>query len=141
MCYGSLDSEVESEIPLYKVSFERCVKTLNSNGLFQKISTHPLWTTPNWVLKNFRISKNNSNSFCRIPHLADSSSWGITELWNREFPVKIHKMLGTFMDFQSCSPSIFYKISSVVHGGCVDIFLNSPIDAPDRRFKKESLRH
>ena len=31
------------------------------------------------------------------------------------------------MDFQSCSPSISYRISNVVHGGRVDIFWNSPL--------------
>ena len=31
------------------------------------------------------------------------------------------------MDFQSCSLRIFYRISNVVHGGCVDIFWNSLI--------------
>ena len=35
------------------------------------------------------------------------------------------------MDFQSYSLSISYRISSVVHGGCVDIFWNNPLDFPD----------
>ena len=103
------------------------------NGLFQKISTPPPWTTLNRVLKNFRISKNNSSRFCRIPNHADTKHWGIPgfcKTFNdfRGIPVKIHKILGKFMDFQSSLLSIFYRISNVVHGGCVDIFWNSPID-------------
>ena len=31
-------------------------------GLFQKISTPHLWTTLNWVPKNFRISKKDSTA-------------------------------------------------------------------------------
>ena len=38
-----------------------------------------LWTTLNWVLTNFRISKGYSSRFCRIPYLVDSKSWGIPE--------------------------------------------------------------
>ena len=34
----------------------------------------PPWTTPNWVPKNFRISKKDNCSFCRIPEPADSKS-------------------------------------------------------------------
>ena len=34
----------------------------------------------------------------------------------RGMPVKIHKILAKFMDFQSTSLSIFYRISNVVHG-------------------------
>ena len=91
-------------------------------GLFPKISTTRLRTTLNWVLKNFRISNNDSNSFCRIPNLAGSKSWGIQEFCNaltgfRGIPVKIHKIWRKFKDFQSCSLSIFYRISYVVHGG------------------------
>ena len=37
---------------------------------------HLLWTTLNWVPKNFRISKKDSSSLCRIPDYGDSSSWG-----------------------------------------------------------------
>ena len=87
----------------------------------------PLWTILNWVLKNFRISKNDSGSFCRIPNLTGSKSWGIPEFCNtsngfRGIPVKIHKIWRKFMDFQSCSLNIFYRISNVVHGVCVGIF-------------------
>ena len=43
-------------------------------------------------------------------------------------PVKIYKILGKFMDFQSCLMSISSMISNAVHGGvCVDIFWNSPL--------------
>ena len=95
-------------------------------GLFQKISTPPLWMTLNWVLKNLRISKNDSSRFCRIPDLADSKYWGIPESYKtfndfRGIPVKIHKILGKFMDFQSSLLSIFYRLSDVVHE-CVWIF-------------------
>ena len=31
------------------------------------------------------------------------------------------------MEFQSGSPSIYYRISNVVHWGCVDILWNSPL--------------
>ena len=31
---------------------------------------------------------------------------------------------GEVYGFQSCEPSIFYRISNVVHGVCVDIFWN-----------------
>ena len=37
-------------------------------------------------------------------------------------PVKIYKLLGEFVDFQSYSLSISYKISNVVHRGGVSIF-------------------
>ena len=37
----------------------------------------------------------------------------------RGIPVKLHKILGKFMDFQSCSLSIFYRISNVVHVGAI----------------------
>ena len=102
------------------------------NRLFQKVSTAPLWTTLNWVLKNFRISKNDSSRFRRILNLADSKYWGIPEFCKtfddfHGIPVKIHKILVKFMDFQSSLLSIFYRISNVVHRGCVDIFWNSPI--------------
>ena len=103
-----------------------------SMGYSRKYPQPPLWTTLNWVLKNFRISKNDSSSFCRIPNLAGCKSWGIPEFCNtlngfRGNPVKVHKILGKFMKFQSCSPSIFCRISNVVHWGCVDIFWNSPM--------------
>ena len=35
----------------------------------------------------------------------------------RGIPVKIHKILGKLMDFQSCSLRVFYRISIVVRGG------------------------
>ena len=60
--------------------------------------------------------------FHGIPDVADSKYWGIPEFCKtsndfRGIPVKNHKILRTFMDFQSTSLSIFYRISSVVHGG------------------------
>ena len=101
-------------------------------GLSQKISTHHLWTTLNWVPKNFRISKRDSNSLCRIPNTADSKSWVIPEFCEilngfARIPIKIHKILGKFMEFQSGSPSTYCRIFSVVHGTGVDIFWNSPL--------------
>ena len=98
-------------------------KSLSGIGLFQKISTTPLpSTTLNWVPKNFRISKKDSSNLCRIPNSGDSSSWEIPESCKilngfSGIPVKIHKILGKFVEFQSGSPNIFYRISNVVHGG------------------------
>ena len=34
----------------------------------------PLWTAPDWVPNNFRISKKDNCSFCRIPEPTDSKS-------------------------------------------------------------------
>ena len=87
----------------------------------------PLWTTLNWVPRNFRISKKDKNP-------ADSKSLGIPEFCKilngfAGIPIKIHKILGEFMEFESRSPSIYYRISNVVHGGCVDIFWNSPFES------------
>ena len=69
---------------------------------------------------------------CRIPNPADSKSWGFPEFWKilngvGGIPIKIHKIQGEFMEFQSGSPSIYCRISNVVHGVCVDIFWTSPI--------------
>ena len=96
------------------------------NGLFHKISiphSPPppppfVWTTLNWVPKDFKISKKDNSSFRRTTKPADSKSWGIPEI------------LEKFMDFQSGSLSIYYRISSVVHwggGGGGVIFWNSSI--------------
>ena len=79
-----------------------------------------LWTTLNWVPRNFRISKKDTNSLFRIQNPADSKSSGIPEfckVLNRfaGIPIKIHKMSGKFTEFQSFSPSIYYRISNVVH--------------------------
>ena len=88
----------------------------------------PLWTTLNWVPKNFRISKKDSSSLCRIPNPADSNFWGIPEFCKilkgfAGIPIKIHKILEKLVEFQSGSLSICYKIINVVQ----DIFWNSPI--------------
>ena len=95
-----------------------------SNGLFQKISTSPQWTTLNWVPKNFRVSKKDmyNCSFCRILEPADSKSWVIPEFRKNlnafpGIPVKIYKILEKFVDFKSYALSISYRISIVVHGG------------------------
>ena len=92
----------------------------------------PPWTTLNWVPKNFRISKKDNCSFCKIPEPADSKSCGIPEFRKKlngfpGIPVKIYKILGKFVDFRSYSLSISYRISIVVHGWYVHIFWNSPI--------------
>ena len=109
--------------------------------LFQKMTTPPpppppLWTTLNWVPKNLRISKKDSSSLCRIPNPAASKSRGIPEICKilngfPGIPVKIHKISRKFMEFQSSSLSVYYKISNVVHGGCVDIFWNNPLQLED----------
>ena len=52
----------------------------------------PLRTTLNWILKNFRISKNDSSRFCRIPNLADSKYWGIPDF---------AKLIMIFVEFRS----------------------------------------
>ena len=93
---------------------------------------HPLWTTLNWVPKNSRIFKKDTSSLCRIPNPTDSEYWGIPEFCKilngfPGIPVKIHKIWRKFMEIQSGSPSIHYRISNVVHGRCVDIFWNSPM--------------
>ena len=59
----------------------------------------PLWTTLNWVPRNFRISTKDNSSFCRIPKPADSKSWGIPDfakLWMvfLEFRSKFTKFCG-----------------------------------------------
>ena len=82
----------------------------------------PKWTTLNWVPKHFRISKKDNCSFCRIPEPANSKFEGIPEFRKNlngfpGIPVKIYKILGKFVDFQSYSLSISYRISIVVHGG------------------------
>ena len=61
-------------IPVEVEAFDIESNLVGSNGLFQKISTPPPWTTLNWVPKNFRISKNDNCSLCRIPEPADSKS-------------------------------------------------------------------
>ena len=121
------------------------LQTVTRNGLFQKISTHTLWTTPNWVPKNFRISKKHSRSLRRIPNPADSNSWGIPEFCKilkgfagisvknsqnfrktRGIPVRLTEHL--LQDFQ-CRP-----------WGCVDIVWNSPMqDSVSVRLKVESF--
>ena len=63
---------------------------------------------------------------------ADLNSWGIPEFCKilKGFAgilIKIHKILGKFVEFQSGSTSIYYRISNVVHRGCVGTFWNSPL--------------
>ena len=65
---------------------------------------------------------------CWLKFLGNSRFWKILNGFPR-IPVKIHKILGKFMEFPSGSPSIYYRISSVVRGGCVDIFWNSPMNS------------
>ena len=109
-------------------------------GYFRKYSTPPsLWRTLKWVTKNFRISKKNNSSFCKIPNPADSKSWGILEFCKTlngspGTAVKIHKSLGKFMDFQAGSPFIHCRISNVVHGG-VWIFSGIALHLPRKANK------
>ena len=91
-------------------------------GSSRKYIHPPPMDNINWVPKNFRISKKDRSILCRIPDPADSKSWGIPEfkkIFNgfAGIPIKTHKILGKFMEFQSGSPSIYYRISNVVHGG------------------------
>ena len=72
------------------------------------------------------------SSLCRISIPTDSKFWGIPDFCKtlNGFPwilVKIHKILGKFIEFQPGSLSIYHRISSVVHVGCVDIFWNTPL--------------
>ena len=95
---------------------------LNFNRAVPENIHNSLWTTLNWVPKTLRISKKDSSSLCRIPNPADSKSWGIPEICKilngfSGIPVNIHKISRKFMEFQSSSPSIYYRIFNVVHGG------------------------
>ena len=96
---------------------------------------------PNWVLKNFRISKNDSSSFCRISNLADSKSWGIPEFCNtlngfRGIPVKIHKIWRKIYGFPVMLTKHLLQDFQCRPWGCVDIFWNSLIGiAVFERFK------
>ena len=74
-----------------------------------------------WVPRNFSISKRISSSLWRIPNPADSKSLGILEFCKvlngfAGIPIKIHKIAGKFVEFQSVLPSIYYRISNVIHG-------------------------
>ena len=69
----------------------------------------------------------NSSSLCKIPNHGDSNSWGISEFCKilNGFPgiaVKIHKILGKFMEFQSGTPSIFTEFPMASMEVYVDIF-------------------
>ena len=62
----------------------RCIRQRqNKAPMFVKkwavLENIPLWTTLNWVHKNFRISRKDSSSLCRIPNPANLKSWGIPE--------------------------------------------------------------
>ena len=115
----------QSKLPKILLVGGQCLERVM--GYSRKYPHPPLWTTLNWVPKNFRISKKDSSGLCRIPNPACSNSWGIPEFCNilNDFPgipVKRHKILGKFMEFQSGSPSIYFRISIIVHRVCVDIF-------------------
>ena len=61
--------------------------------------------------------------FMQDSNPADSKSWGIPEFGKilngfAGIPIKIHKILGKYIGFQSGSLSIYYRTSNVVHGGC-----------------------
>ena len=97
---------------------------LLKNGLFQKISTHLLWTILNWVPKNFRISKKGTSILCRIPNPADSKSWEIPEFWKilngfAGIPIKIHKILGNSWNSSQVHRAFItgFPMSSMLGGG------------------------
>ena len=124
-----------AEIILRKYTIVLHIRSPASQALFEALQwaiPENIQPPPPRISKDFRISKNDNSSFCRIPNVADSKYWGIPEFCKtlndfRGIPVKNSQNLGKFMDFQSTLLSIFYRISNVVHGGCVDIFWNSPI--------------
>ena len=74
------------------------------------------------VPRNFMISKKESSSFCRISNPTDSKSWEILKFRMTlngfpGIPVKLHKVWEKFIDSQSALPSLYYRISNVLHGG------------------------
>ena len=75
--HGLLRSKLEMHMMFENTPWKSLV-LLSSNWVLiraipENIHT-PLWTTRNWVLKNFRISKKENCSFCKIPEAADSKS-------------------------------------------------------------------
>ena len=114
----------------------RYEKIVGIQWAIPEISTPPLWTTLNWVPKIPGFPRRTVAVYAGFQTLLDSKSWGIPEFCKilngfAGIPIKIHKMLGKYMEFQSGSLSIYYRISNVVHGGCVDIFWNSPVEIVD----------
>ena len=104
----------------------RVIDTVGFLLFFKSFTRTTIIIPVHCVPKKLRISKKDNSSFCRIPNPADSKSWGIQEFCKtlNDFPgipVKIHKSLGKFMDFQSGSPSNNYEISNVVDGVFVRI--------------------
>ena len=82
---------------------ELCGKGSQDIGLCQKYPPPPppppppQWTRLNWVAKNFKISKKDNGSLCRIPNPADSNSWAIPEFCKilkgfAGIPIKIRKI-------------------------------------------------
>ena len=74
------------------------------------------------VPRNFMISQKESSSFCRISNPTDSKSWEIPKFRMTlngfpGIPVKIHKVREKFIDSQSALPSLYCRISNVLHGG------------------------
>ena len=102
-------------------------------GLLQKISTPPMDDTELGTQK-FQDFQKHSSSLCRIPYPADSESWGIPEFFKilNGFP----GIPGKFMEFLSGSPSIYYRISNVVHGG---VWIFSGIAHSRQRDESHSL--
>ena len=90
------------------------------------------WQT-NKIESDWSNSPRHSSSRQFPSPSSDSKSYGIPGFCKslngfRGIQVKIHKIWGKFMDFQSCSTSIFYRISmSSMGGGGVDIFWDSPM--------------
>ena len=98
----------------------------------------PRWTTQNWVPRNFRISKKDNCSFCRIPEPADSKPGGIPEFRKNlngfpEIPAKIYKILGEICGFPVILTEHFLQDFRCRPWWGGDIFWNSPMyDEPAR---------
>ena len=115
-------SDKNNKIMFSDTRTQNVLLPVESNGLFQKISTTPLWMTLNWVLKTFRISKNDSSSFCRIPNLTGSKSWGIPEFYFEWFSWNSGQNSQNFGEIHGF-PVMLTKhfLQDSVHGWCVGI--------------------
>ena len=98
---------------------------------FQKISTPRLWTTPIGYLKISGFPRRTTAVFAGfqsvlIQNLEEFQNIAKNLNGFPGIPVKIYKIWGILVDFQSYLLSNSYRIYNVVHGR-VDIFWNSPI--------------
>ena len=76
------------------------------------------------VPKNFRISKKDSSSLCRIPNPADTKSWGIPEIFKilngfPGIPAKIHKISRKFRELSIKLTQQFITGFTMSSMGCV----------------------